>query len=112
MLKRNLSIGTMVLGAMVLPTIAYGQNVSGILAERQKLQNLHAACYNAEAKLGPRRAYEASQGRFPTPLPCSNNMNAWTVRIWQLDIALARANGDRRLACQIEYFQGCENYRY
>jgi len=37
-------------------------------------------------------------------------MHQLETRKWQLDIAIARAQGDQRHPCQIEYAPGCENY--
>ena len=93
-------------------TAAYAQNVSRLLAERQQIIDKFQACLAATAEHNRTRvAPGAAQGIFVPPLPCASYMQLWTVQIWQYDIAIARANGDARPACQIEYMAGCENYR-
>lgn len=102
---------TIVLASAVLATLAQAQSASALVAQRQQIVNQFNACNAAAMQYGQRQGIAAAQGRVLPPLPCTNNYPLWTTRIWQYDIAIARANGDRRPACQIEYMRGCENYR-
>jgi type II secretory pathway pseudopilin PulG len=103
-----IGIATAVAAIAVLPTIAQAQNASALFAQRQQIMNQIQACNAANIRSAQIRS---AQGLFPQQFPCTNNIPLWTTRVWQYDIAIARANGDRRHACQIEYMQGCENYR-
>ena len=101
-------MATIVVASTVVTTLAQAQNVNRLVAERQQLMNQIQSCSAANTQIARRMAM---QGQFPQQLPCANNIPLWTTRVYQYDIAIARANGDRRSACQIEYMQGCENYR-
>jgi type II secretory pathway pseudopilin PulG len=111
MFSRVIGISIAVMATVVLATVAQAQNVSRLVAERQQILNQFNACRNAAANYAQKQAIWAAQGRVLPPLQCTNYYPQWTTRVWQYDIAIARANGDRRPACQIEPLPGCENYR-
>ena len=111
MFGRVIGISVAVMATVVLATVAQAQNVSRLVAERQQIVNQFNACRNAAANYAQKQAYWAARGRVLPPLQCTNYYPQWTTRVWQYDIAIARANGDRRPACQIEPMPGCENYR-
>jgi len=111
MFGRIIGIGITVMATVVLPTVAQAQDVSRLVAQRQQIQNQFYACYAAQQQYARKQAIAAAQGRLLPPLQCTNYFPQWTTRVWQYDIAIARANGDRRPACQIEPMPGCENYR-
>lgn len=111
MFGRIIGISMTLMATVVLPTFAQAQDVSRLVAERQQIQNQVQACAAASVRYAPQQAREAQQGRLLPMLPCTNNYSTWAVRVWQYDIAIARAQGDRRPACQIKSMPGCENYR-
>jgi hypothetical protein len=92
-------------------TTTRAQNIGAIQAEQRRILAQVYQCKAAMDAHFKRMQIIAPQGRIENPPACSNNNAAWVTRLWQLDIAIARANGDRRHPCQIEYMAGCENYR-
>jgi hypothetical protein len=110
---RRFSYLSLAVGVAILSATGpvHSQSIGAIQARRQQLvAALHSCQQQMNQHLRMAAAY-AMQGRVLPPPPCVNNQPGWIAQLWQLDIALARANGDRRHPCQIEYIRGCENYR-
>lgn len=92
-------------------THAAAQNAADILAQHRRIEAQVNQCTAENYQHFTRAGPLAAQG-IVEPMPqCSNYMPLWTAQMWQLEIAMARVNGDTRPACEIEYISGCENYR-